>query len=88
MAKKRLHWYVRRDRDGAFTSEGLYDGETSETLADLQARMPVGHTVLDADTSPRPPATPGPPDPLRGEYAASVTDLQKLDVIAKRLGLR
>lgn len=60
----------------------------AEILADVIAHAPAEHEIRDAAVSPCPPEAPTPPNPLVAEYAAASTDVSKLDVIAKSLGLK
>jgi hypothetical protein len=88
-----IHYYVRRDLDGVCVGEGT---ETRDglVLADIQARVPVGCTALDAATSPRPPDPP--PDPKaitptafqqRAQTAWALPELTTAEQVRKTLEL-
>lgn len=88
-----LHIWIRKDSTGFYVGE-LDAFGVSETIVDVQARLPVGQTALDKATSARPSDAPVIADPrmpaARTKWAAaSVT--QKTDAmqaIAIALGLQ
>lgn len=72
----RVNAYVRRDSDGTLAHVVREEGPTA-SLAKVQARLPAGHTALDAASSPRPPDPPQPADRLaaaRTKWQAAEAD--------------